>query len=43
MLSRVVCGVGLTIDTFAPQNLFISVDLPVEGRPTTATNADFLS
>src|SRR5208337_2829345 len=38
---RVVWGTGLTIETLAPQRAFTRVDLPDEGRPTTATTADF--
>src|SRR5271157_220881 len=38
---RVVWGTGLTIETLPPQRAFTRVDLPDEGRPTTATTADF--
>jgi hypothetical protein len=41
MLFRVVCGTGLTIETLASQKALSNVDLPAEGRPIMATNADF--
>ena len=34
---RVVCGLSETIDTWAPQSAFTSVDLPTFGRPATPT------
>ncbi len=37
---RVVWGTELTIETFAPHSAFSSVDLPTEGLPMIATNAD---
>ena len=37
---RVVWGTELTIETFAPHSAFSNVDLPTEGLPTIATNAD---
>ncbi len=36
-LRRVVCTLGVTIDTFAPITVFISVDLPALGNPISAT------
>jgi hypothetical protein len=41
MAFRVVWGTGLTMATFSPQIRFMRVDFPTEGRPTTATKADF--
>jgi hypothetical protein len=38
---RVVWGTGLTIETLPPHKAFTREDLPDEGRPTTATTADF--
>ena len=37
-LSRVVCALGETIETFSPTNAFIKLDLPTLGRPNIATN-----
>ena len=36
ILSRVVCGLGLTMDIFCPTRLFNSVDLPAFALPTIA-------
>src|SRR5689334_8094454 len=35
--SRVVCGLGETIESLTPRSAFISVDLPTLGQPTMAT------
>ena len=40
-LLRVVCGTGETMETFAPHRALTRVDFPDDGRPTTATTADF--
>ena len=36
MRLRVVCGLGLTIDSFLPSSALSSVDFPTFGRPTRA-------
>src|SRR5580700_9034791 len=40
MRLRVVCGLGVTIETLRPTSVLTSVDLPALGRPTMATNPD---
>ena len=40
---RVVCGLEVTIATFSPTSRFSSEDFPTFGRPTSATNTDFVS
>jgi hypothetical protein len=40
---RVVCGRFDVIATFAPTSAFISVDLPVFGRPTKQTKPEWNS
>ena len=40
MLCRVVCGFGVTMLIFSSSSVLISVDLPVFGRPATATNPE---
>ena len=42
MRVRVVCGLLDTMATFWPTSLFVSVDLPTFGRPTTDTTAVFV-
>src|SRR5439155_289530 len=42
MRLRVVCGAGVTIETFSPTSALVSVLLPALGRPTTATNPDLI-
>ena len=42
MALRVVCGVGAVMLTFISQIVFMSVDFPTLGRPTTATDAHFV-
>lgn len=40
---RVVCGVGLVIETLDSQMVLSRVDLPDEGLPMMATDAHFMS
>ena len=40
MRLRVVCGLGVTMETLRPTRVLTSVDLPALGRPTMATNPD---
>src|ERR1043166_6269557 len=42
MRLRVVCGTGVTIETFSPTSALTNVLLPAFGRPTTATNPDLI-
>src|SRR5438445_8199987 len=42
MRLRVVCGTGVTMETFSPTSALTNVLLPAFGRPTTATNPDFI-
>ena len=39
---RVVCGLGVGIDSFCPSKAFIKVDLPALGKPSIAAYPDFV-
>ena len=43
MALRVVCGVGLVIETLDSHIVFRSVDFPEDGLPIMATDAHFIT